>query len=310
MIVKSDTALVSVVIPARDVQDYIGDTIASLKAQTEGAFECVVLDDGSRDGTAAVVAEAIREDSRFALRQAPGQGVSAARNLGAGLTRAPYLLFLDADDLLAADALRRMIDALSGPHSRAPAALGRVGRIDEAGRALPSNDNTSLMPDREQLDALLRKNFVVNGGALLMRREAFEAAGAYDTTLAFGEDWEFWCRLCSLGDFGRVEGGPILLYRQRASGANHQAHGLDLRPGRSCLERISGNRVFRERYGRRLDWLLRARQIDMFWSKVRNEYLHGRQSKALYLAALGIATYPDSVLRPTLARRLLGSIRP
>lgn len=300
--------LVSVVIPARDVEGFVRETIASLRAQTDRRFECIVLDDGSSDGTARAAAEAIGDDGRFVLEKGPCRGVSAARNMGAGRTKAPYLLFLDADDVLAPDSLDRAVEALSRADG-SPAALGRIARIDDAGRALPSNDNTALMPQRSQLDALLRKNFVVNGGALLMRREAFAEAGPYDAALAFGEDWEFWCRLCALGDFVRIGGGPVLFYRQRAGGANRQAQSQDLRPGRACLERVADNPAFRTRYGRRLGPLLRARQIDIFWSGVRNEYVLGSRSKALRLAALGLAAYPDSLLRPTLARRLLASLK-
>lgn len=300
--------LVAVVIPARNVERFVRETIASLRAQTEQRFECIVLDDGSSDGTAKAAEEAVGGDERFTLVEGPHQGVGAARNMGAGRTTAPYLLFLDADDLLAHDALGRAVEALSRRHG-SPAVLGRIARIDEAGHALPSNDNTDLMPRQSQLDALLRKNFVVNGGALLLRREAFAEAGPYDAALAFGEDWEFWCRLCARGDFGRVEGGPVLFYRQRAGGANRGAQGHDLWPGRPCLDRVAGNAAFRDRYGRRLVLLLRARQIDMFWSGVRNEYVHGNRSKALRLAALGVATYPDSLLRPALARRLLASLK-
>jgi len=308
MISQAGGPIVAVVIPARDVERFVRETIASLCAQTEKRFECIILDDGSSDGTITAAAEAIGGDGRFTLAEGPRRGVSAARNMGADRTTAPNLLFLDADDLLAPDALGRALEALSRAEG-SPAVLGRISRIDEAGRALPSNDNTDLMPQRSQLDALLRKNFVVNGGALLLRREAFGKAGPYDDALAFGEDWEFWCRLSALGDFGRVEGGPVLLYRQRAGGANRRAQGHDLWPGRPCLERVAGNPVFRDRYGRRLGRLLRARQIDMFWSGVRNEYVHGNRTNALRLVALGVAAYPDSLLRPTLARRLLASLK-
>ncbi|MEM9232252.1 MAG: glycosyltransferase family A protein [Pseudomonadota bacterium] len=295
---------VSVIIPARNAGPYIGQTLTSLAAQ-QVAFEAIVINDGSSDTTAEVVAAHSAKDPRFTLIEGPAKGVSAARNAGFEQTSAPWVLYLDADDLLTADALGRFIDTAEN----APvAALGGVSRISEDGSALPGDSNLDLVPQRDHLSALLRKNFVVNGGALLIRRSVIEEVGGYDTSLAYGEDWEFWCRLAERGDFATVPGGAVLLYRQLPGGANYQARGSVFARNVPCLRKIADNPSMRARLGGRLSSILRARQIDIFWSGVRSEFQFGTRARALTIALGGLFLYPDSVARPKLALRFLRSI--
>lgn len=296
----------SIIIPARNAEAYLDETLNSLHAQTNRDFEAIIVDDGSTDATAAIAGTHQARDQRFRTVSGPGRGVSAARNLGLSASGAPALLFLDADDLLLPDSLERFRAALDA--STAPAALGVVQRIAEDGSPLPGNDNVALAGDSDHLTRLLQKNFVVNGGALAIRREAIEACGPYDTDLAYGEDWEFWCRLAELGDFATIPGAPVLSYRQRASGANYRARGSVLAWGVPCLKKIAERKTLKARYGRRLNRLLRSRQIDIFWSGVRSEFQFGSRARALVIAFAGVLLYPDSIARPGLGVRFLRSL--
>ena len=105
----ADTAApkVTVVIAAYNAERFIRQTLDSVFAQTLRDVELIVVDDGSTDGTPAIL-RTIDDRRLSVLRQANG-GVSAARNAGLALARAPYIFFLDADDVLLPDALQRMI---------------------------------------------------------------------------------------------------------------------------------------------------------------------------------------------------------
>jgi glycosyltransferase involved in cell wall biosynthesis len=298
---------ISVIVPARNAGRFVGATLESLRAQTQGAFEAIVIDDGSTDATAEIVGRAAADDPRIRLIPGAAKGVSLARNAGMAAARADTVLFLDADDLLRPDALARFLDALAA-RPEAVAALGGVARVSEDGRALPGADNRDLARGDDQLAALLRKNYVVNGGALAIRRARAVEAGGYDPALAYGEDWEFWCRLLALGPLEVLPGAPVLDYRQISSGANYRARGSALALGIPCLRRVAGNPTLRARYGARLGRLLRARRIDIFWSGVRSEYQFGHRARALLLAAAGLALYPDTLARPGLALRFVRSI--
>ena len=105
---------IAVVIPARDPGPFLDETLRSLVDQTRRPTEIVVVDDGSRDDS---VAEAVARFPGVGLIRQEPSGRGHARNQGAAATSAPYLLFLDADDLLRPDSLALMsavLDAQSG----------------------------------------------------------------------------------------------------------------------------------------------------------------------------------------------------
>ncbi len=103
---------VSVILPAYGVVEQIGAAIASLRAQTMGDFEALVIDDGSSDGTGAAAAAAIGTDARFRLIRQDNRGLSGARNRGLELARGEFIAFLDGDDRYAPQFLARMLAAL------------------------------------------------------------------------------------------------------------------------------------------------------------------------------------------------------
>lgn len=88
----------SIIIPVYNREHLIRETLASVSAQTFKHFECIVVDDGSTDGTAEVVKNFAHQDSRFIYHFQKNAERSAARNKGIKLARAPWLCFLDSDD--------------------------------------------------------------------------------------------------------------------------------------------------------------------------------------------------------------------
>ena len=109
---------IAVVTAAHDMENYVGATIASVLEQTLSNFEMIVVDDGSRDATARIVAAV--EDTRVRLISTPNSGPGAARNRGLAACRAPLVLFLDADDLLLPDALEQMVATMAASPASSP----------------------------------------------------------------------------------------------------------------------------------------------------------------------------------------------
>src|SRR5690349_11807890 len=102
---------VAVIVPARDAAATLDETLASPRAQTLREFEAVIVDDGSRDATPAIAQRCASADPRFRALRLGGLGLRAARNAGIAASRAPWLLFLDADDLIEPDHLQRLLGA-------------------------------------------------------------------------------------------------------------------------------------------------------------------------------------------------------
>lgn len=103
---------VSIVMPAFNAEDYIGEAIASVLAQSIAGWELIVVDDGSTDRTGVIVQSF--DDRRITLLRQSNRGVSAARNAALDHARGEFVTFLDADDLLPSDALATRAAYLRG----------------------------------------------------------------------------------------------------------------------------------------------------------------------------------------------------
>jgi glycosyltransferase involved in cell wall biosynthesis len=182
---------VSIIIPTYNRARFLGATIDSALAQGEGV-EVIVVDDGSTDGTAALLAD-YGERLRF-LRQS-NRGPSAARNLGAVQARGDYLFFLDSDDLIEPGAIAALLEHARtlGP-DRVP--FGQAITVDEVNEAAvgPSYGFPHLAVGYDlRLADLL-------GGVMplclsLTSRKSFHSLGRLRTDLRLGEDHELAVRM-------------------------------------------------------------------------------------------------------------------
>jgi glycosyltransferase involved in cell wall biosynthesis len=221
---------VSVVLAVHDQARWIGETIASVRAQTFTDWELVVVDDGSTDGTADVVAGVA--DARVRLLRQPRAERAAARNRGVAATTAPLVAFLDGDDLWRPEKLARQVAAL-----RAAPAAGlcyTVARfVDAGGRPLPLRK-----PPRgivgPLFPGLLRGNAIILA-SVVVRRTALDAVGGFDETLpAFGcEDWDLWLRIARRHPAIAID-DELTLYRQHSG---NTARGVVLASALAVIDR-------------------------------------------------------------------------
>jgi glycosyltransferase involved in cell wall biosynthesis len=235
---------ISIVTPAYDAERWLVPTVESVLAQTHADWEYVIVDDGSRDATASVAAGLAGRDSRIRVHRQANAGVAAARNAGIDLMSATTraVIFLDADDLWRPNTLELLIRALeAAPH--APAAHGRAACIDADGNAIPlvgyeqegrryvrPRAGLSLAPlelallgDQEptHFAALALQNPISTPGQVLIRRDALNRVGKFDTHAKPAEDWDLWLRLSLLGPF-RYLPETVIDYRRHAANASSQ----------------------------------------------------------------------------------------
>jgi glycosyltransferase involved in cell wall biosynthesis len=293
------TPTVTVVIAAYNSGAFIRETVASVLRQSLTSIELIVVDDGSTDDTQRVLASI--SDGRLAVLRQRNGGASAARNAGLAAARAPYILFLDADDVLLPDALAKMVGVLDRMPQRVACFAHHI-KIAEDGSELSSRADLrwKLFPATGTLRQLLSKNFIVCG-AICVRTDAARALAGFNTALRLGEDWEFWCRLAVLSDFAAMPNDVVLLYRQRFSGANHRLRTSPLQPNFAAIDAFYSNPAIRRRF-LPIELKLRRRlaKMDAFWAGARNEYTYGRMKRLLAYVAIGVFRYPDSILRPRL----------
>ncbi|HTV37437.1 MAG TPA: glycosyltransferase [Xanthobacteraceae bacterium] len=299
---------VTVVIAAYNTGDFVGEAIESVLTQTLRDIELIVVDDGSTDHTQAVLRSFT--DTRMTIIRQANAGVSAARNAGLAVARAPYIFFLDGDDVLRRDALAKMADTLDGAPHRVACFAHHV-KIAEDGSPLSTYADLrwKYFPATDTLRHLIAKNFIACG-AICIRTAIARRVGGFNPKLKLGEDWEFWCRLAALGDFAAMPGDVVLLYRQRFSGANHRQRHSVLRPNFLAIDAVYSNPAVRRWFSaKELKRRRRLAEIDAFWAGARNVYARGRATEFLSYLAVGAFRYPDSVFRWRLVYLFLTGLR-
>ncbi|WP_298991580.1 glycosyltransferase [uncultured Pseudokineococcus sp.] len=171
--------LVSVVMPVRDREAVVGAAVRSVLAQDVGAWELLVVDDGSRDGTRAAVREAASDDPRVVLLTGAARGVAAARNTGLARASGRYVAFLDSDNTWTPHFLRTVLAAVAAERARAAYGVARVVR--EGGDVFRDLD--------AQADHLAVRNHV-DLNVLVVERDLVEKVGGFDEGLRRTVDYD------------------------------------------------------------------------------------------------------------------------
>ena len=126
--------LVSIITPCYNGEKYIRETIDSVIAQTYPDWEMIIVDDGSKDNSAAIVREYADKDPRIQLIQQANAGSAAARNNGIRRAEGQYIALLDADDLWHPDFLKKQIEFMK--RKDAVCVYCSYRRIDENSREI------------------------------------------------------------------------------------------------------------------------------------------------------------------------------
>ena len=208
-----DLPLVSVIMPAYNVEAFIGEAIESLLAQTYPRWEVIVVDDGSTDGTRAVIERYQARDARIKPIYSKHFGRGRARNLAVDACTGCYVAMLDADDVTLPHRFERQVAFLES-HPDVGVVSGQCcSFVDEA-----KVDMGKLMswPNRpEEIAAAFRKRKMkILNGAAMLRRELFSQFGGYKEALLRAQDYEFFLRLSLGGVKMSALDEVLLLYRQ------------------------------------------------------------------------------------------------
>lgn len=185
----NNTPRISVIVPAYNLEALLARCLDSLLAQTVSDWECVLVDDGSTDGTGAICDEYARRDGRFRVLHKENGGVSSARNAGIADARAEDLLFLDGDDFLVPFALEWLAARLE----RWPGDLIGFELQNAADR--PSSPDAD--PPPRLFSAAQRQAYMATGVASNVTNKVFSAqvirqgGVRFDPALARGEDQDF-----------------------------------------------------------------------------------------------------------------------
>ena len=257
-------ARVSVVIAVSDAETHLQAAVRSALAAADDELEVLVVDNGSTDRSAAVVAGE-RDPRLLRLRLRPGQGAARPRNVGIARATAPYVAFLDPNDRLEPGRLCAAANMLDR-HPEAGFAFADFACIDTSGNIIrpsgmagfsafaalarePLAGNWSLIRQAHLSRVLLYGQYIGTSGAVV-RRQLFTEIGPLDEEAACCTDLDLWFRLAHRCD---------ALYSSDRGHAQREQPGVNTGATRAAVEEC--NAVLRRERGR---WSERAarRELD------------------------------------------------
>jgi cellulose synthase/poly-beta-1,6-N-acetylglucosamine synthase-like glycosyltransferase len=205
----SDSVRVSVVITAVDAQSGVEAALHSALASDLPSLEVIMVDNGPTNRSAIAVAD-VQDPRVVTVRVRPGRGTSRSRNVGIARARAPYVGFLDPDDLLKPDKLSATVNALDR-YPEAGLAFSDFECIDASGTVIrpsgiaglasfrtlasePLEGSWRLIRQAHLARGLLYENFIATSG-VVVRRQLLTEIGPFDEAVPCCADLDLWFRL-------------------------------------------------------------------------------------------------------------------
>lgn len=185
---RSATPHVSIVMPAYNASAFLGEAVASIASQSFKHWELIIVDDGSDDDTLEIAKNWAVNDSRVRVLTQANAGASAARNAGLKTARAKWVAFVDSDDWIHKNYLKKLMRPLRRAHLDAVFCIAVDVASDGtfAKRWIPApHDN--LFP-------IFATDCPIAVHSGVFRRSIIEDIGGWDTDLSTCEDWDLWMR--------------------------------------------------------------------------------------------------------------------
>ena len=287
--------IVSVIMAVHNGEGYLDDAVKSILSQTFSDFEFIIIDDGSTDGTAALLKEFERSDRRIRLYwNEKNLGLSQSLNIGLGFARGEYIVRMDADDISLPERLRKQVE-----YMECHADVGVCGTWAEL-----IGDQTGSLKHPTAHDEIYTKMLFENGimhPTVIMRLAVLDQNNLrYEVREPYIEDYDLWSRAIPFMQFANI---PEVMLHYRLHRANtYNLHGDEQRIGRARI------------YARMLSRLqIDATEADLSLHEKLGMYqyesayafaqsAHAWFEKLLYANSL-VELFPQRVLEAQLARR-------
>ncbi len=206
----ADTPLLTIIIPAYNISEYLPRCVHSVMAQTYRRLEIILVDDGSTDGTGELCDELAKEDDRIRVYHKENGGSSSARNLALRYAAGEYIGFVDSDDYVEPDMYEELLKAIQ--RFQVPAAQAGRDEVDEKGNPLPDicvpPDRPLVIESGEFLKELLLHRGDCSFCTKLIRRDMFPEEAFPEGKL--NEDFHLLVRM--LPGMGKVASLPCRAY--------------------------------------------------------------------------------------------------
>lgn len=223
-------SLVSIIIPTYNRAHLLGETLDSISSQTHQNWECIIVDDGSTDGSQDLIKKYVSKDSRFQFFQRPSElkkGANTCRNYGFAKTKGEFVNWFDSDDLMKPDNLQLKIE---GFNTSLDFVIGNSVNFDEGGnhsRPYPLNYEIPITPE----------NFITGNigwitNDVLIRKKSI--AIEFNENLRSGQEYNFFSRYLFYTTNGKYL-KEDLCYRRIHMNSIHQS---------TSLHRLINNEIY------------------------------------------------------------------
>jgi glycosyltransferase involved in cell wall biosynthesis len=212
---------VSVCMPVYNTERYVAEAVESILAQTFGDFEFIIIDDGSTDGSRAILERYAKQDDRIRLISRPNTGIVGARNEALGLARGELIAVMDSDDVALPERFELQVAYLR-EYPECVMVGSRVLAMDPEGDPLGEWNHAQSHEEIEEVLLDVNSDSCIGHPAVMMRREAVLEVGKYKDRAPV-EDRDLFLRL---GERGRLANLPqvLLRYRLHPSSICHVVH--------------------------------------------------------------------------------------
>ena len=297
--------VVSVVIPTYKHEAFVVRALESVWAQTFTDYEIIVVNDGSPDSTARVLAPYVRSGQVAHYIEQPNAGQGAARNRGIAAAQGMFIALLDDDDAFPPDKLAWQVAALQA-HPEAGVVYGYpvpvdaqndlVAPLDPYGHPLPW---PYTAPTGNVYAPMTERCWLVSPGQALVRRQLLGET-PFDPTLRGCDDWDLWLRLAETCAFLFKE-RPSLLYRLHGENASHDTLAMRKNDFRLLRKHIGRNlfvprrlRLVARRYAAYLRWT-----PSIMTDQAKSDLEAGRSAHAIAKLRYVISLRPYLLLSPS-----------
>jgi glycosyltransferase involved in cell wall biosynthesis len=182
-------AHVTVVIPTYNRKDFLEQAVETVRVQTYDSVDCVVVDDGSTDGTREYL-EGLDYDALRTVFHEDNCGQSVARNTGIDNASSEYVLFLDSDDILYPHAAETLVSAIENQADDCAGAFASTKHINSRGRV-----TIKSVPEKLLKEATVENTGYIGGlSCTMFRRDALEEIGGFDESLSRRDDFDLYMR--------------------------------------------------------------------------------------------------------------------
>ena len=208
--------LVSVIVPVYNRENMVGKTLDSILCQTYPNIEIVAVNDGSSDGSLAVLSEyAQRHPGKIVVIDQSNTGQVRARNNGIAASRGEFIAFLDSDDTWEEDKLSLQIPLFTGNVGLVYSGIYEVDSVGrKTGTVLPES------PVRGDIYRYLLVKNRMTGGSVVVTRKVLDKVGWFDECFRAAENWDLWIRISKEYEVDYVA-KPLVNYLKHAGNMSH-----------------------------------------------------------------------------------------